>query len=280
MLDFIMDDIKNTLDDFHKITGFAISLYDENMNAIYHASTLAPVCNAIRSYPKLREKCRVCEEYGNRVCTQTRRPFVYKCHAGLTEAHIPICENNIIIGYMLTGHLLCSDSVEYVKNKLTQYAKECNVEPDYFLKKLDKMNIVEKDYIDSSVNMIKMCASYLYLSQIIQKSSYVQSAQLKDYIDSHYTEDLTIKHLCDKMFISKTKLYKLSLKTFGMGCTEYITQKRLEKAKILLKTTDKSIYQISEETGFSDANYFTRIFKKRIGLTPRQYKKTKYKMIQ
>jgi two-component system response regulator YesN len=53
-----------------------------------------------------------------------------------------------------------------------------------------------------------------------------------------------------------------------MGCSEYVTQKRVEKAKMLLETTDKNMYTIAEAVGFDDANYFSRTYKKIKGGTP------------
>lgn len=275
MLEFILDDIKKTLDDFHKVTGFTISLYDEQMEPIYHAATLAPLCAELRKHSNLKEKCRICEDYGHKICERTRKPFVYRCHAGFTEAHIPICENNVIIGYMLTGHLLCDKDVDFVRSKMIEYAGDCNKDPQVFLEKLDKITTVEREYIESTVNLIKTCASYLYLSRIIKKSSYVLSNQLKEYIDNHYTEDMSVKNLCDKMYISKTKLYRLSMEAFGMGSSEYVMKKRIDAAKTLLETSDKNICKIAEEVGFDDTNYFTRIFKKIVGMTPSQYKKSR-----
>lgn len=275
MLEIIIDDIKKTLDDFYKLTKIPISIYDEDMKPIYHAAGMTPVCYAIRRHPLIKKRCSICEKRGQEICYESRKAHVYRCHTGFVEANIPICENNVIIGYLLTGQILCDENVEFVKAKLTDYANECSVDPDDFIKLLELSPVMDSESINAAVNMIEMCASYLYLSKIIKKKSYVLSAQLKEYIDSHLTEDLTIKHLCDKMFVSKTKLYRLSLKSFGMGCSEYILQKRIELAKTLLETSDKSIYEIAEEVGFKDTNYFTRIFKKLVGMTPSQYKKQK-----
>lgn len=273
MLEYIMDDIRKMLDDVHEVTGFTISLHDENMNPIYHATTKAPICSEFRKHPELLKRCRTCDQYGHKTCSQTRKPFIYRCHAGFTEVYIPICENNIIIGYMLTGHLICDEDMDFIKGKLIEYAGECNVEPKVFLEQFEKINIIKKEYIEASVNLIKTCASYLYLTKIIKKRSLVLSSQLKEYVDNHLTSDLTVKHLCDKMYISKATLYRLSMHAFGMGSSEYIMQKRIDAAKTQLETSDKSICKIAKDVGFDDTNYFTRVFKKIVGVTPGNYKK-------
>lgn len=273
MLNILLDDLKKTLDDFHRITGMQISLYDDSLTSIYHATTANPVCFNYKANPNIARHCRECEEEGIRICNATKKTHVFRCHAGFMEANIPICENGIIIGYMITGQILCQEHLEYARNKAAEYEKICKLPPDFLTQLLATRPVVELSYVQSAVNMIEMCASYLYLNQIVRRKSQLLSHNLKEYIDDHYTEDLSVKTLCEHFFISKARLYTLSMDAFGMGSSEYILQKRIEKARHLLSSSDKNIYLIAEESGFRDSNYFTRIFKKSVGMTPGQYRK-------
>lgn len=277
MLDILLEDMKKTLDDFYRITGMQISLYDEKLISIYHAKGSNPLCSQYKKHPATACQCARCEEEGIRICNETGKTHMFRCHAGLMEANIPICENGVIIGYMITGQILCSDNVEYTKAKAAEYEKLCQLDTSAFTSLLEKQPIVEHSYLQAAVNMIEMCASYLYLSRIIRRKSLLLSAQLRDYVDNHFTEALSVQLLCDKLYISRAKLYTLSLDAFGMGCSEYILKKRMEKARQLLATSDKSIYLIAEESGFHDNNYFTRIFKKTMGMTPGQYRKANHR---
>lgn len=58
-----------------------------------------------------------------------------------------------------------------------------------------------------------------------------------------------------------------------MPFQDYLIQERLKKAKLLLLTTDLKVYEIAEQVGFEDINYFSQRFKQLVGMTPRQYKK-------
>jgi len=57
------------------------------------------------------------------------------------------------------------------------------------------------------------------------------------------------------------------------GVANFIRKKRLEKAKLLIKTTEMKIPEISNAVGFSDYNYFLRVFKKQFGISPKKYRK-------
>lgn len=58
----------------------------------------------------------------------------------------------------------------------------------------------------------------------------------------------------------------------GENFTEYLNMIRVNKAKELLKTTDKKIYQIADQVGFNDSYYFSSWFKKIVGVTPTTYR--------
>lgn len=95
------------------------------------------------------------------------------------------------------------------------------------------------------------------------------------HINKNFTSPITLKSLCDEFFICKVSLCKKFKSVMHCSIMEYILQLRLNKAKALLKEGDKSIEEIASLCGFSSANYFGLIFKKAIGLSPLNYKKTR-----
>ncbi|NLK47115.1 MAG: helix-turn-helix domain-containing protein [Treponema sp.] len=92
-----------------------------------------------------------------------------------------------------------------------------------------------------------------------------------EYIDNHFSEPLSLKDVSSICGVSETHLSHLFSEHLRTGFSSYISEKRIAKAKELL-LTQMSIKEISAETGFQDQNYFTRIFKKNIGLTPSEFR--------
>ena len=272
MLEFIFEEVKKTLDGFYNLTGMIVSLYDENMNPIYHNAKSCRLCRKIHKIPELDARCSECDENGLNETKEVRKTHIYKCHAGLTEAYIPISHNNIIVGYMRTGQILCEEDIDYAKAKIKNMEINFSLDEGDLLKHLDELKVVSKDYINSFVDIIEKCTSYLYLSNIISVKQYILSEQLKEFIDYHISQDLSTETLCKELYISKSKLYRLSKDTFGMGISEYIVLQRIEKAKKFLVSTDTHLYTIAEETGFRDQNYFSKVFKKITGELPTEYR--------
>ncbi len=107
------------------------------------------------------------------------------------------------------------------------------------------------------------------------KNSTPEVLKIIYFINTHYNKQITLKMLCDKFFLSKVSLCKKFKDVMNCSIMEYVLRARLNKAKSLLRATDKSIEEISIECGFSSANYFGLIFKKEVGLSPLNYKKTR-----
>ena len=97
--------------------------------------------------------------------------------------------------------------------------------------------------------------------------------RIKQYVDSHYQDDLTLKKIANKFFMNPVYLGQLFKKNYGMYFKEYILQVRINEAKRNLRQTDMRIYQVAQNVGFSNPDYFVTQFEKATGMTPTQYRK-------
>ena len=94
----------------------------------------------------------------------------------------------------------------------------------------------------------------------------------KDFIDRNYMDlDISLKTVADAVGLSPSYLSMLFKKEIGRNLSEYITLVRVERSKELLCCTSKMIYEVAYEVGFHDYRYFSQIFKKHTGMTPRQF---------
>lgn len=96
--------------------------------------------------------------------------------------------------------------------------------------------------------------------------------QAKEYIDNHFHKDMSLDDVSRELNISPYYFSKLFKEETGENFVEYVTGRRMDRAKMLLKNPDKSIKEICVEVGYSDPNYFSRIFKKYQGVSPTEYK--------
>lgn len=97
-------------------------------------------------------------------------------------------------------------------------------------------------------------------------------ADIQAFIDAHYMEELSMKSVARAMNYSDAYFCKLFKQCFQVNFSTYINAYRIEKAKQMIKNPRISIKDIGTACGYTDANYFTRVFKRTTGQTPSEYR--------
>lgn len=158
---------------------------------------------------------------------------------------------------------------------LRKAAEQSAVHPVYldqlsskFAKKIEALTTVTDHSLEQEM-LHKYCLlvrnySVKGYSPIIQKTL--------NQINLNLTSDLSLKTLSEMSNISAGYLSTLFKKETGMTLTDYVNKKRIDHALLLLNATNLQIQTIAAHCGINDMNYFTRIFKKFMGMTPKKYR--------
>lgn len=97
-----------------------------------------------------------------------------------------------------------------------------------------------------------------------------------DYIDAHYADEtLTLGRIACEVQVSANYLSSVFSQNMRMTFTEYVTDKRIDKAKKLLRSTDLATAEVAAQVGYKDSHYFSFVFKKTQGVSPREYRSGK-----
>lgn len=122
----------------------------------------------------------------------------------------------------------------------------------------------------------------LFINRTMSASEQLQTApsiaplwmtNILTYIDENLEGQLGLSQLADRAAVTPSHFSRLFKKLTGLNVTEYVTTKRIIRAKELLAESDASIAEISERCGFESLPHFHRMFKKMTGLTPARYKR-------
>lgn len=97
-------------------------------------------------------------------------------------------------------------------------------------------------------------------------------------VREHYEENLTLKDLSAKYFINSAYLGQIFRKKYEMSFKDYLNNYRMEQAASLLLRTDKRVYEIAEEVGYRNLEYFINRFIATKGCTPAKYRKQSREM--
>jgi len=160
---------------------------------------------------------------------------------------------------------------------LTQHAigldGQVNIKPlDYITVASELLNYNGDKLIDYSFQTFIYITSYVRPQNSIDYSNHIVKAT-RIYLESHYANDISLEDMAEQVNISPQYFSKLIKKTTGFNFIDWLSMLRVKKAKELLTNSNLTVKEVCFMVGYKDPNYFSRIFKKRIGITPSEYVK-------
>ena len=95
--------------------------------------------------------------------------------------------------------------------------------------------------------------------------------EIKCYLSEHLSEHLSVDSIASHFLISRTALMNKFHKETGQGVMEHFILLKIQKAKQMISSSTQSFTEISEVLGFSSVNYFSKVFKEKVGMTPTEF---------
>lgn len=238
----------------------ALEALVKSTGSVAHADDLPIGCEYEESYPVDMEKqLFAAVENGelNRALATAEDFFQW-----MMDNH---ADNPMDIRLKVLEFILYAERIAYENGGMT-YA--FNTRKDYLpaVMGTENMSDVEKWFIgkinDACQNVLRKSSE--------KSTSLVELA--KEYINNNYSKDISLDDVSRQVNISPYYFSKIFKEDMGEGFVEYLTKIRMEKAKELLTTTEYSMKEICAMVGYADPNYFSRSFKKNVGVTPTEYK--------
>ncbi|MFA9376366.1 MAG: PocR ligand-binding domain-containing protein [Lachnotalea sp.] len=270
---FDIVNLKKLLKDFYVLSKIRITVFDEEFKEIVSYPNNIPVfCSIIRSDPTALHNCKLCDERACQRAKTLKKNYIYSCHAGLTESITPIIIGNLIIGYMLFGHIAQYPDKEEGWNHVQSKCENYNINMLSLKESYHMCKYFSVEHINAATQIMETVASYLCVSHMARLKYDSLPIQIDTYITDHFSENISIENLSTQFEISRTKLYQIAAQNYGIGIAEYIRNLRIEKSKQLLLETTMPIKEIASVVGIDDYNYFSKVFKNISGKTPRAFR--------
>ncbi|MBS4534550.1 response regulator [Clostridium sp. D2Q-14] len=156
---------------------------------------------------------------------------------------------------------------------LAQKAIRINID-DYVLKPIRGkkiINLLEKYYISDQGDLNVKNKKSVFLEEFYTK----EFSKAIKYIQDNFQNSITLTDVANHVNLSTSYLSKLFKKELQMKFSVFLTNCKMERARELLENTDESILNISIELGYNESNYFSKVFRKKYGETPSNYRKRK-----
>lgn len=271
---FNSDKLVRLITSLQTFTGIRTSVLDSQGKDIQLSVWYNDFCSMINADPQGHSRCEACDAQAVMTCCSKRGQHSYRCHAGVCEIVLPVFESGVPIAYLVFGQLLDDSPIEQqwesAKSTLGWYTGDMDALKEAFF----KLRQFPQRELSAYAEILEALASYIQQEGMIRSAEHTDLQKLEMYLDQHYMENLPLKKIATDLHVGTTKLCALAKKLSGGDTiTRLITRRRVEAAKILLTRSDDPISTVAGEVGFSDYNYFTKIFRSVTGDTPSAYRK-------
>lgn len=154
------------------------------------------------------------------------------------------------------------------------YANVSQADDSFALPETVMAAVADANSIEAAMDILREYAAkgFLALEHIGQPGSKRQAAKAIDYIRENYgNQNLGLNQICEYLNMSTSRFYSIFKEATGKTFTEVLIDVRIQNAERLLRQTRLKNYEIAEKVGFSDPHYFSQVFKKMTGKTPKEY---------
>lgn len=203
--------------------------------------------------------------------------FLFRIEAGMTS------EIRILIEKLFTTYQSTSDyTLADVKYHCYHLSGQCRLILDNYLNHGDfksvsnsmqnivshifQLNELKSYYLQFFLNIAEMLKS----QSVYAGDDVVEKIQI--YMQRNYQKDLTQEFIASLFYLNRSYLSTLFKAKTGQKFIDYLNDIRIEKSKEILAGSDRKMYQIAKFVGYDNVKYFFRIFKKKVGITPEQYR--------
>lgn len=204
--------------------------------------------------------------------------FLFRIESGMSQEVQILFEQ--LFDYYST---LPSCTLADIKHHCEQLSSQCRVILNYYLNKQSD-SPSQSSSMQAIVNTL-FCTEdvkkyyqqfFLNVTNMVRDKSVYANNELIDriliYMQRNYQKNLTQEFIASLFYLNRSYLSQLFRQKTGEKFIDYLNDIRIEKAKELLTATDRKMYQIAKAAGYDNTKYFFRIFKKKTGLTPEQFR--------
>ncbi|MBN8216516.1 MAG: PocR ligand-binding domain-containing protein [Spirochaetes bacterium] len=263
----------------HRLSGRSIYIVDVDpakYRAFHDRKRMAPFCALVQGTARGRALCKASDLKIRGTCASTRKACAGTCWAGLTDMVAPIEVGGRLLGFLAAGQVHArppkESGFERVRRKAGAFLPVARLRrawwatPTFPAAKVRELLSLFQVFIE-------------YLGELETKlalrgrdSEPEAVARAKAYLAGHWKGPVRLGEVAAYANVSAEHLCRLLKRETGRTMTELLNAIRLEEAKKRLEGSDARVSQVARETGFATLAHFDRIFRRRVGMSPRSWR--------
>lgn len=265
--------ILEMLSDFHLLTGIRVAFITHDLrHAVSVPAEMALFCKHLRLDADAEISCLACDQAAFSAARTTGSLQLYTCHAGLVEAVAPILADGRLLGFLMMGQTTQAAPSLSMWRAIAVKCRPFKVNWSELESSFYNLSALPIEKIEASARLLARQASLILQSGWVQPHGMPILERLDIHVLTNMKNNLQTASLSRVLGLSTSRLTHLVKEQTGDSVTHHVRFLRLAKAKDLLEHTALSVSEIADMTGWQDHRYFSRLFRKRFGMTPSQYR--------
>jgi AraC-like DNA-binding protein len=266
---------------FSEATGLPIALrpvetWQANLHGKSHEN---PFCALMADSSRT---CAACLEVQQKISDSKLNDMkTVTCFAGLCDTTIPVHVGQDLLGFLQTGQIAFKQPTKVQFNRISKQLIDWGVKID--LKRLEDAyfhtRVLSRKQYQAMLHLLETFAKHLSMvaNQVAMQQRDAEPVMIqraREFIIENKSKDLSLAEVAKAVNVSVFYFCKMFKKATGINFTEYLSRVRIEKAKNLLLNPNLRISEIAYDVGFQSLTHFNRVFRKMVGESPTDYRKT------
>lgn len=268
------DSLRQLTEAFARATGMEITVWNESEQPCgYSAMNDSQFCSLLHGCGKGGDLCVCSDREAFRRSRETDGVYCYRCPFGLIEAVVPIRRGEKHCGFVMAGKVAGEgeDSTRQIRDRLLALYPEIRgyFDPDAALAEIPR---VSAEKLADNLRLLAALAEVFAERGVTSAPVQSLAKSVRQFLDGHFDRRVTLPELSVRFHCSTVTLNTHFRRAFGITVLQYLNRRRMTHAEELLRKTDLSLAEISDLCGFSDADYFSRVFRGQHGMSPNAFR--------
>ena len=270
-----MSGFKLVLDSISELSGLDVCVHDIVGFTRSGKTRLLPQRLGLHTHPycrsvKRRDSKQCVAEDSVKTNARARklsRPFIKKCHAGVSELVVPVFIGGLHSGTIFLGPFLADDDAPPSLSSPSATARgNLPRRPGSEIRKLGK-------FVSVMAGFAAQAGEALMLREQESRARSEPVRRALRFAAEHYGSPVTVAEVAAKAYLSASRFAHLFSEEMGIPFHQYLNSLRINRARNLLTHTSLKILDVAAQCGFCNQNYFASVFKKAVGDSPRNFRR-------
>lgn len=265
------DDVQRIFNNFHSLFGIRIAFFapDGKELKVGNNINICRYCQSIRMCHQGAAACNAEDRSGRILANQRKKVVIYTCHGGMTEVIKPILQQGQLLGYAMIGQIRTQ------KLPPPKWCSKWNIKHAENLENIFSIQpLISQTKLMQIVDLFCDITDLLITRKMIDHTGIDIPIRVSAYIQEHIHDVLPLPVTATSMHVSESRLSHLIKEYYGISYSALVKNLKMEHARFLLTHYfDMTIGEIAAAVGYSDPQYFSRVFSKNSGISPSDYRK-------